>query len=238
MKEITRVQKNILIQASPERVWQALTIPEERNKWETQNCEIDLRVGGKIYLDYGWGVTYEGTIIEIEVNTRLVIEDEEKGLTIWSIAPQADGSLVTIEYTGRLWTGDKGIMYMENMLFGTYQFMRNFKSVLEQNGDIRHTFWQSWIGMNHRTTIYEESTAIKVVEIIPGSSSDGLLQEGDLIFSLNGSTIRNYDDFETMITEIGPNREVELSILRDGSASRISLVTLPYGSKVNPTPTI
>lgn len=235
MKEMTRVKKNIVIHVSPERVWQALTIPEERNKWETQSCGIDLRIGGKIYLDYGWGVTYEGTIIEIEVNARLVIEDEDKGLTIWSIAPQDNGSLVTIEYTG-LWTGDKGIMYMENMLFGTYQFMRNFKSVLEQKVDIRRTFWQSWIGVNHRTTNYGESTATKVVEVISGTPAHGLIAEGDLIVSLNDNTIRNYDDFEKIITEIGPNIEVELIIIRNGAASNIRLVTLPFGSKVTPSP--
>jgi len=231
MKEITSVKKDILIHASPEQVWKALTIPEERNKWETKSCDIDLRVGGKIYLDYGWGVTYGGMINEIEVNARLVIEDEDKNLTIWSITPQENGSLVTIVYTG-LWSGDIGLMEMENMLFGTYQFMRNFKSVLEQKGDNRHTFWQSWIGINHRTTTYEDSSAIKVVQVIPQTPAYGLLQEGDLIISLNGNPIREYDDFERSITEMGPNLEIEIRILRDGIASDIKVVTLSYGSKV------
>ena len=40
---------------------------------------------------------------------------------------------------------------MDNMAFGTYRFMRNMKSVLETDQDIRSTFWSSWIGMNHYT---------------------------------------------------------------------------------------
>jgi len=235
MKEITSVKKSIEIQASPEKVWQALTIPSIRNQWETKSCEIDLVIGGRMYLDYGWNVTYEGIITEIEVNKRLVLEGDDKQLTIWSIESHAQGSTVTIEYTG-LWAGDIGLMEMENMMFGTYQFMRNFKSVLEETGDIRHTFWQSWIGMNHRTVNYEDRTAIKVVQVIADTPAYGVLKEEDLILSLNGVSITCYDDFERMISEEAPNQGVQLNVIRDGAASTVHLTTIPYGSRVTPTP--
>ena len=42
------VKREIVIRTTPERVWKALTDPQERNRWETRYCEIDLKVGGHI----------------------------------------------------------------------------------------------------------------------------------------------------------------------------------------------
>ncbi|SMF68410.1 Uncharacterized conserved protein [Paenibacillus uliginis N3/975] len=55
----TTLKREIVIRTTPERVWKALTVPEERNRWETRICLIELKVGGAIELDYGWGVSYE-----------------------------------------------------------------------------------------------------------------------------------------------------------------------------------
>ena len=55
---------------------------------------------------------------------------------------------------------------MDNMAFGTYRFMRNMKSVLETDQDIRSTFWSSWIGMNHYTYRNDGIEGVKVVEVI------------------------------------------------------------------------
>lgn len=52
-KEVTLVR---IYDASPERVWQAWTTPEELKEWwgpdnvTIPECEIDLRIGGKFYI--------------------------------------------------------------------------------------------------------------------------------------------------------------------------------------------
>ncbi|MFD2443048.1 SRPBCC domain-containing protein [Bacillus sp. CGMCC 1.16607] len=234
MKTFHSVKREIFIKANPERIWKALTDERERNKWETTSCEIHLQVGGKIELDYGWGVTFSGTIIEIEELKKLVIQDQDKELTIWSIIPEESGSLVTIEYTG-LWSGNLGIMEMENMCFGTYQFMRNLKSVLEVNDDIRHSFWLSWIGVNHKTTSSIETPGTEVVSIIPNTPAFGLLHIGDIITYVNGISIDGYEPFERFITETIPNQRVTLEINRSGQQIKVELNTVPYGSKITPS---
>lgn len=103
-------------------------MPEERNRWETVQCRIDLAVGGTVELDYGWGVTYTGTVVELEENRRLVLADEHRDLTIWTLEPHPEGTRVEIEYTG-LWSGDLGIMRMENMAFGTGLFLHNLQGL-------------------------------------------------------------------------------------------------------------
>ena len=227
-KTINSVKKEIFIKASPEKVWRALTICEERNKWETRNCELDIKIGGKVSLDYGWGVSYVGIILELEENQKLMLQGEDGDLTIWTISPQDQGSLVCIEYTGS-WVGDIGLMQMENMLFGTYQFMLNLKSVFEDNIDLRANFWKSWIGVLYRTSRLDEVSGTKVVKVEPNTPADTYILVGDFITHVNGTAIYSYDDAEKIISEFGPGKEISIDINRNGSPHTFTLKTVPFG---------
>ena len=229
-KVIDSVKREIFVKVSPEKVWKALTVPEERNRWETRNCELDIRIGGTISLDYGWGVSYVGTIVELEENRKLTLEGEEKELTIWTITPQDGGSVVSIEYTG-IWSGDFEMMQADNMAFGTYQFMRNLKSIYEGNSDLRSRFWRSWIGVLHRTNPSDISGA-KVVKIEPNTPADGLIEEGDIITIVNGIQTASYDDFEIIVSETEPGKQITLNALRNGQQIEVELTTVPYGQTV------
>ena len=226
-KVIDSVKREIFVKASPEKVWKALTIPEERNRWETRHCKLDIRVGGTVSLDYGWGVSYVGTIVELEENQRLVIEGEDKELTTWTITPQDGGSVVGIEYTG-IWSGDFEMMQADNMAFGTYQFMRNLKSIYEGNEDLRLDFWRSWIGVLHRTNPSDIPGA-KVVKIQPNTPADGLVKVGDVITHVNNLETLSYDDLELIVSETEPNKMIMLTVMRDGRQLEVELMTVPYG---------
>ncbi|WP_060203136.1 SRPBCC domain-containing protein [Sporosarcina koreensis] len=229
-KVIDSVKREIFVKASPKKVWRALTIPEERNRWETRHCELDIRIGGSVRLDYGWGVNYVGTIIELEENRKLVIEGEDKELTIWTITPQDSGSVVAIEYTG-MWSGDFEMMQADNMAFGTYQFMRNLKSVYEGEEDLRSRFWRSWIGVLHRTNSSGIPGA-KVVKVQPNTPADGLVEVGDVITHVNSLGTASYDDVEIIVSETEPNKKILLTVMRDGRQLELELMTVPYGQTV------
>ncbi|MFS0690177.1 SRPBCC domain-containing protein [Sporosarcina sp. 179-K 8C2 HS] len=229
-KVIDLVKREIFVKASPEKVWKALTIPEERNRWETRHCELDIRIGGTVSLDYGWGVSYVGTIIELEENRKLVLEGEDKELTTWTIVPQDGGSVVSIEYTG-IWSGDFKMMQADNMSFGTYQFMRNLKCVYEGDEDLRSRFWRSWIGVLHRTNPNGIPGA-KVVKVQPNTPADGLVEVGDVITSVNNLETASYDDVELIVSETEPNKIIMLTVMRDGRQFEIELMTVPYGQTV------
>lgn len=229
-KVIDSVKREIYVKASPEKVWKALTNPEERNRWETLNCELDIRIGGTISLDYGWGVSYVGTIVELEENRKLVIEGEDKELTTWTITSDGGGSVVAIEYTG-MWSGDFEMMQADNMAFGTYQFMRNLKSVYEGNKDLRSHFWRSWIGVLHRTNPSGIPGA-KVVKVQPNTPADGLLKDGDIITNINGTQTASYDDVEIIVSETEPTKKIMLTVMRDDRKLELELMTVPYGQTV------
>ncbi|WP_442601436.1 SRPBCC domain-containing protein [Paenibacillus sp. KN14-4R] len=227
---ITSLKREIFIRRSPERVWKALTVPEELNRWETRSCSIDLTLGGKVELDYGWGVLYSGTIIEMEENVRLIFKDENEDLTIWTIEAVDGGTLVGLEYTG-VWTGEMGFRIMEDMAFGTEQFFRNMKSVLEEDQDLRHTFWTSWIGVHHRTLLEGSQKGSIIVGITKGTPSEGVLHTGDILIGINEYPVQSFNDFESVVTMVNPGQSLLITVLRDDVQQAFTVNTAPFGAK-------
>lgn len=227
MEWVSIAKKEIFINTSVERAWEALTIPELRNNWETRQCEIDLRKGGNIYLDYGWNVTYKGVIVEFVENEKLVLEVLDGYHTTWTLQSQGEGTKVTIEYTGN-WIGDQGISEMENMLFGTFQFMLNLKTVIEDNYDQREHFWNSWLGLNTRT----ENDRVKVVHVHENTPASGKVLAGDYIYAVNGEVVNHYDGCEIAITHQPVGTKIKLDIVRNDEKIQLTANTIPFGTEL------
>ncbi|MCM2677343.1 PDZ domain-containing protein [Alkalicoccobacillus plakortidis] len=115
---------------------------------------------------------------------------------------------------------------MENMLFGTYQFLLNLKGVLEQNTDIRNSFWKSWLGQINRT----ENNRVKVVKIIPNTPADGIIQSGDYIIKVNNEVVHNYDAAELAVTHSEVGSEILLLVNRDDREFEVTLQTIAFGT--------
>ncbi|TVX92080.1 SRPBCC domain-containing protein [Paenibacillus agilis] len=227
---ITSVKRETFIRTTPERVWKALTDPAERNRWETRQSSIDLRIDGKVELDYGWGVDYVGTIVEMEENARLVLKDESDDLTIWTLQAVEEGTVVVLEYTG-LWAGALGFMTAEDMGFGTEQFLHNMKTMLENAQDNRDTYWTSWIGVNHHTLLTDTQKGTIIIKVIPGTPAEGILQEEDIILRVNDSDVEAFSDLERVVTMSKPGQPLTVTILRAGEEQQYTLHTVPFREK-------
>ncbi|MCR8643775.1 SRPBCC domain-containing protein [Paenibacillus sp. N1-5-1-14] len=227
---ITSIKRDMFIRTTPERVWKALTIAEELNRWETQSASIDLRIGGKVELDYGWGVLTSTTVKEFEVSKRLVLEEENGDLTIWTLEEVDGGTLVTLEYTG-IWAGEDGFMMVEDMAFGTEQFFRNMKSVLEEDHDLRSTFWTSWVGVRHHTHLGQGTQGSIVCGITEGTPACSIIQEGDIIVRVNERTVESYNDFEEIVSMTPPGQSIAVTVHRDGEQHVLHVTTVPFGEK-------
>ncbi|MFD1334808.1 SRPBCC domain-containing protein [Oceanobacillus iheyensis] len=225
MEWISVAKKEIVINTSAEKVWEALTIPSLRNKWETKRCEIDFRKGGKIYLEYGRNVTFKGVIIEIIENEKLVLKDIEGYLTTWTIQSQDEGTKLSIEYTGN-WVGDHDISEMENMLFRTFLFMLNLKTFIEDNYDQREQFWKSWLGLKTRTEI----DRVKVVHVHENTPASGKVQAGDYIQAVNGEVLNHFDGCEVAITQQPVGSKIKLDIIRNNEKIKVTANTIRFGT--------
>jgi uncharacterized protein YndB with AHSA1/START domain len=103
------------IAASPERVYDAWLDPDQAGRWlfrtsdgSLERCEIDARVGGGLRVDErradGLAEHY-GTYVEIDRPRRLAFDfwtsfSDEKTRVVVDIAPDGDGSLLTLTHEG------------------------------------------------------------------------------------------------------------------------------------------
>ena len=63
------IEREVLIAASPERVWEVITVPAHINQWLWDFAEVDLRVGGAMNLAgtyKGKPYSYEATIEDVD----------------------------------------------------------------------------------------------------------------------------------------------------------------------------
>lgn len=66
------IDQQVIIAAPRERVWTALTDPEQLRTWfSTGGCRVDLRVGGEISFDW-MEMTGRATILAIEPPSRFI----------------------------------------------------------------------------------------------------------------------------------------------------------------------
>jgi uncharacterized protein YndB with AHSA1/START domain len=91
------------LNASPERVWRALTEPDELAAWLAP-AEIELRVGGRVVLKFE-DREHSGRITELREPELLAYTwDEARTASVVRIKlePEADGTRLTLRHTFEL----------------------------------------------------------------------------------------------------------------------------------------
>ncbi|GGA85177.1 SRPBCC domain-containing protein [Ornithinibacillus halotolerans] len=207
------VSREIIVKAAIQKVWDALTKEEHLNRWYTKEAKVDFRIGGKGFLNHGWGATSEGIYTEIEPLKRFVMQSQDGDFqTITELEEVDNGIRVRITYHAPF-INEMDAVAKENMLFGTGQFLGNLKSVYEANQDQRNRFWRVWIGISHSSN--EEIPGTKVQAVKEGTSADkaGLLP-GDIIIKMDQDRVTGYQSFEQLLNAKDSSSTVTLTILR------------------------
>ncbi|MGE7944102.1 SRPBCC domain-containing protein [Lysinibacillus xylanilyticus] len=221
------IKKEIVVNAPLKQVWDALTKPEHLNLWYTKNAEIDFRIGGRGYMNHGWGATSEGVFIEIDSMKRFVLQSLDRDFTtITSLEKVENGILVSIEYQASF-LGEMNQSTKENMLFGTSQFLENLKSVYETGTDNRAKFWKSWIGIAHTSIDGGRGTRVLQVKEDSVAAAAGIKPE-DIILEIDGEEIGGYESFERTLNTKNVNGNVTLTIERKNEKSRVNCLVDIY----------
>ena len=66
MTSVDRIERSIVVPASIDRTWQAITSPEQLSQWFAPECEFELSVGGSMRLVWESGAISRGVIEIIE----------------------------------------------------------------------------------------------------------------------------------------------------------------------------
>ena len=89
-----------------ERVWSALTEPEQLRKWLAE-ASIDLVEGGSVHLrwlnvDPGNNAVALGTITQLDPPRLLEMDTDIHGLIRWTLTPEGDGCRLALDVQANL----------------------------------------------------------------------------------------------------------------------------------------
>ena len=98
------LEKELFINATPQRVFQALTEKEDLERWFVKKAEVDLRPGGAIRLEWAPDAVEIGTILELDPPHRLsysweALEPSPTTIT-FELTAENDGTRLRLIHTG------------------------------------------------------------------------------------------------------------------------------------------
>jgi uncharacterized protein YndB with AHSA1/START domain len=70
MKTVNKIERAIILPVGRERVWSAITRPDQLSKWFAAQCELDFETGGALKLVWESGEVSRGVIEAIDPPTR------------------------------------------------------------------------------------------------------------------------------------------------------------------------
>lgn len=100
------IRKEIVLDAPREDVWDALTDPERLEDWFANEVDVDLREGGELSFRWSNGESRHAVVTELDEERRLAFSwtDEEEGVVEFTLADEAEGTLLTVVETAPAWT--------------------------------------------------------------------------------------------------------------------------------------
>ena len=98
------IRKEIVLPATREEVWAALTNPAELESWFANDVTLELRRGGEARFRWGNGESRHGVVTEVEPGERLAFEWDDDGEVEFTLDDDAEGVRLTIVETSPAWT--------------------------------------------------------------------------------------------------------------------------------------
>jgi uncharacterized protein YndB with AHSA1/START domain len=138
------IRQQFFIDASPKKVFRALSEPQKLLKWFLKDAEISLRKRGKYAFEWHDGYKHSGRVLEVIRGESITLsweyegEDHEVATTRvkFSVQPKKNGALVTLVNSG-FPKHEKWVEAYAGSGAGWTFYLLNLKSVLERGHDLR-----------------------------------------------------------------------------------------------------
>jgi uncharacterized protein YndB with AHSA1/START domain len=98
------IHREIVLPASREEVWEALTEPERLEDWFANDVDLDLRPGGGASFRWSNGEERHATVIEVDHERRLSFEWDDEGEVELTLDDDADGTRLTVIESSPNWS--------------------------------------------------------------------------------------------------------------------------------------
>ena len=123
------ITREIIVDAAPHVVWDALTDPGELAAWFGADAEVDLRLGGAVRFRWSDGSERRGVLVDLDPpdgsrsgGGRCQLLDSTPGLTTaeptvvaFSLSPQGRGTRVTVTETPGVLAADPPLAMAESL---------------------------------------------------------------------------------------------------------------------------
>jgi uncharacterized protein YndB with AHSA1/START domain len=98
------IRKEIVLPASRDDVWEALTEPDRLEDWFANEVDLDLRPGGGASFRWSNGEERNATVIEVEPERRLSFVWDDEGEVEFTLDDDVDGTRLVIVESSPAWS--------------------------------------------------------------------------------------------------------------------------------------
>ena len=98
------IRREIVLPATRDDVWDALTDEERLEDWFANDVELDLQPGGGARFRWSNGEERHATVTEIEPERRLAFDWEDEGTVEFTLADDADGTRLVVVESSPAWS--------------------------------------------------------------------------------------------------------------------------------------
>lgn len=222
-----KIEKTFEVSVPVERVWSAMTDPEELNRWYFPFTVDD---DGTTHIE-NRGVDQRSEVVEVEPLRKIRTRSEHLGtgdepfpsppagvleMTVMLQVTET-GTRVVITHSG-FGEGEDWATLLEAMSLGTDETIADLVLYLTTGvGFPRHPSERSFHGVAWRQRV----DALEVTGVAPDSFAERLgLQSGDVLVELGGAAVFGMQDVAFFTREHGPGETVDAAWIRDGKLMR------------------
>jgi uncharacterized protein YndB with AHSA1/START domain len=98
------IRKEIVLPATRDDVWGALTDEDRLEEWFANDVELDLRPGGGASFRWSNGEERHATLTEVEPERRLAFDWEDEGTVEFTLDDDADGTRLVVVESSPAWS--------------------------------------------------------------------------------------------------------------------------------------
>ena len=98
------IRKEIVLPATRDEVWGALTDEGRLEDWFANDVELDLRPGGGASFRWGNGEERHATVTEVDPGRRLAFDWEDEGTVEFTLDDDVDGTRLVVVESSPAWS--------------------------------------------------------------------------------------------------------------------------------------
>jgi uncharacterized protein YndB with AHSA1/START domain len=98
------IRREIVLPATRDDVWGALTDEDRLEEWFANDVELDLRPGGGASFRWSNGAERHATVTEVEPERRLAFDWEDEGTVEFTLDDDVDGTRLVVVESSPAWS--------------------------------------------------------------------------------------------------------------------------------------